>query len=130
MAIQQQTSLVPAFERLARFAALEANWDAAGASPPSPLAVATACLLIEAVAEEHERLGGPRLAPDTSVPIADGGLQIEWTGRAARIEVQIAPDGVLGYLIVRGTGTDVDFDEADDVAFPLVVQSVLGILAA
>ena len=130
MVVQQQTSLVPAFERLTRIAALAPNWDAHGALPPTPVAVATASLLIEAVAEEQERAAGARVAPETSAPIPDGGLQVEWAGRLERIEVQIAPDGMLGYLIVRGSGADAEFDEADNVPFARVVEAVTHVLAA
>jgi hypothetical protein len=59
-------------------AKLSPNWDGEGADPPTAEAVAAACFLIEAVAEHRQQQGGVGILPETSSPIPDGGLLIEW----------------------------------------------------
>jgi hypothetical protein len=90
-------------------------------------AVGEACALVYAVAETGlaERAG--RYAPWTSAPIADGGLQVEWRGLSARIEVQVAPDGSVGYLIQRGEGRSAVYEEAEDVPFDDLVEAIVGV---
>jgi len=119
----------PALTRIAEMAHIPANWDGAGAVPPTGPAVAEACRLIVALAEREHQTVGRWIVPLTSSPIADGGLQVEWGGPDARIEVQCAPDGSFGYLIVRGTGGAADYEEADDVAFETVVRLVTTVAA-
>lgn len=123
-------SLQPALERLVEIAALPENWDGAGALPPSARAVARACLLIEAAAERHEQSFGGRVAPWTSAPIPDGGLQVEWLGPSARIDVQIAPDGVLGYMTKHGSGAGAGYEEADEVDLATVLERIAHVLAS
>ena len=130
IASEKSTSLVPVFERIAEMANLPVNWDSYGAAPLTARAVAQACALIAAVAEEREGASGTRRVPWTSAPIADGGLQIEWVGRAASIEVQVAPDGTLGYLIQRGEADRTEYEESDDTPMDAMVGIVAQVLAS
>lgn len=130
VATKRIVSLQPALRRIAEFADLPANWDSYGAVPPAARAIAEACVLVEAVAEAQERTTGERHPPWTTAPIADGGIQIEWAGHDARIEVQVAPDGVLGYLVQRGTEAAAEYDEADDVPFNTVLDRIAEVLGS
>ena len=125
-----RVSLVPSLQRIAEMTELPPNWDSYGGVPPTARAVAEACLLIEAVAEAHERIAGVRQAPWTSAPIADGGLHIEWLGDRCRIEVQVSPSGELGYLLVREGDADAEYHEADGVPRETAAEVVLDVLAA
>jgi hypothetical protein len=127
---QSTLSLQPTFRRIVELATLPPDWDSYGAEPLTARAIAGASLLITAVAEEQERTTGERRAPWTTAPIADGGLQVEWVGQGARIEVQVAPDGTLGYLIQRGDGEDARYQEADNVPFGTVLDRVGDLLRA
>lgn len=109
-----EPTLLPAFDRIAEMAKLPPNWDREDADPPTPRAVGRACYLIEAVAEAQERRGFGRVAPSTSSPIPDGGLQIEWEGPNARIDVQVGPDGSYGYLVTWGLDREATYEEADE----------------
>lgn len=122
-------SLLPTFERIAEMAALPADWDGEGAAPLSGRAIAAASLLIEAVAEAQERLTGERQAPWTSAPIADGGLQVEWLGRGARIDVQVAPNGTYGYMVKQGRGTNAEYQEASDIELDVLLGLIARVLA-
>ena len=125
-----EPSLVPALRLIAEIATLSPDWDSYGAAPPSPRAIAWACLLIEAVAEAGDRAGAGRRSPWTSAPIADGGLQIEWLGGEGRIEVQVAPDGSVGYVLVPDAEADTALHEADGVPFATMVDLIVDVLTA
>ena len=107
-------SLLPAAQRIAEISGLGANWDDEGASAPSALAYSKAFELLLRL-EASDRSTGHVAPPITSAPIADGGLQIEWEGPQARIEIQAAPDGTFGYLIVKGGPGAREYEEADDL---------------
>lgn len=119
--------LLPAFERIVQIAALEPNWDGEGAERPSPLAYTNALqLMLKLVSQGSE--DDSVWIPTTSAPIADGGLQIEWQGPDASIEVQAAPDGSFGYLIVAGTPSAREYEEADDLTLediPRVIRRAI-----
>ncbi len=122
-------SLQPSLLRIREIARLPPNWDSAGAVPSSAEAVAQACVLIDAVAELQEQRTGARRTPLTSAPIADGGLQVEWMGGDTRIDVQIAPDGALGYLTKRGQGSMVEHEERDDVPLATLLDVIAQVLS-
>lgn len=120
-AIAPNPSLLPALQRIAEIARLEQNWDGEDANPPTAEAVAAACFLIEALAERRERVDRAGIPPTTSSPIPDGGLQVEWRGPAARIDVQANPDGSYGYLVKRGTGPTARYEETDTAPLEMVL---------
>jgi hypothetical protein len=117
--------LLSSLERIREMASLPADWDADGAESPTAVSVATACYLIEAVAWVQERQGHGRVAPTTSSPIPDGGLNVEWDGPDARAAIQANPDGTLGYLIRWGLGPDGRYEEADEAS----LETVLGLIS-
>jgi hypothetical protein len=122
-------SLLPALSRIVEMAKLSPNWDGEDAEPPTAEAVAAACFLIEAVAERRLQQGDVVIPPATSSPIPDGGLQIEWRGPAARIDVQANPDGSFGYLVKWSTGSTARYEETDAASLEAVlalIDRVLG----
>ncbi len=123
-------SLRPALRRIAEFASLPADWDAEGADPLAARAVAEACLLIEAVAERQEQRTGIRQAPWTSSPLPDGGVQVEWLGRSARVDVEIAPDGTFAYMVKRGSGANAEYEEAPEVERNALLDVIARALAS
>lgn len=120
--------LLPSFERISEMVQLPNNWDGYGAVPPTAMAVAKALTLIVSSAEETTRDIGHPIAPWTSAPIADGGLQVEWKGNRARIEVQVTPDGSYGFLAKWGRGDDVHYTENEDVALPDMVKLIVRVV--
>jgi hypothetical protein len=107
-------------QELFGLAALEENWDSYGGRPVSPRAVSAAVAIAGLVSY---------LAPDAEplavAPLASGGVQLTWTnGRGGEIEVDVSPDGTLGYLLVEGSGDSTRYTEQDTVA-PDVLFGVL-----
>lgn len=117
-----------ALRRLADMAALPKDWDSYGAERSSSVAVGETAVLVEAVAEAALGTLGARIAPWTSAPIADGGIQVEWVALERRIEVQVGPDGSLGYLIEREPGNQSEYEEEEEASFQDVVNVVIGVL--
>ena len=122
--------LLPSFERISELARLPGNWDGVGAAPPTAMAVANGLTLIVASAEAATREAGASVAPWTSAPIADGGLQVEWKGNRARIEVQVAPEGSYGFLAKWGQGDEAHYSEDEDVALTDMVKLILRVASS
>jgi hypothetical protein len=120
--------LQSAGERIVEMSRLPAGWDGERAARLDALAVSLGFQLMLAVAA---RAGDcPAVAPWTSAPLTDGGLQIEWKGANEEIEVLISPDGRLGYLRQIGTDADVEFEEGDDVLQRDILSLVLRVISS
>ncbi|MBA2520104.1 MAG: hypothetical protein H0V24_10585 [Chloroflexia bacterium] len=119
--------LLPITARIGEFAGLPGNWDADDADPITSPAVAGAINLIMLVASPPEAIRDvtPRLAiPTTSSPLPDGGIQVEWSGNADRIDVQIGPDGSLGYLVKWGGGSEARYEETDEATVERIIELI------
>ena len=107
-------ALQPAFDRLDQIADLGPNWDSYGAASISSTAIAATQQLLTTL---DGRLGaaGERLQPYAIVPIANGGLQIEWRRPENNLEVEIGPGGEMAYLLLTGQAPARVFEEQDQV---------------
>jgi hypothetical protein len=122
--------LATACQRLAELAVLEADWDSYGADPPTDLAIMTARQVLQAVAKRLVSAAGADPAPYFIAPVPTGGVQLEWTGPASEIEVEVGPEGALGYLLVRREG-DAETEQVEARVSPAdVVEAVAGVLGA
>jgi hypothetical protein len=104
-----------AIEATRAFALLEPNWDSYDAATISPIAIQAAADLIDLIAR---RLGafGAVAAPFAVIPIADGGIQIEWKGAISSIEVEIGPNARLSCLVVEDSAGGPRFEELPDAS--------------
>lgn len=114
----------PALQRVTRLADLQPDWDSYGADPPSAQAVAGAHDVLMAVNEQFAATRGESVLPFAIAPLNDGGLQLEWRGPLAEIEVDIDPTGHLGYLFVDKSGAERAFVEQDEAACPDVLAKI------
>jgi hypothetical protein len=73
-------------ERLAELSVLEADWDSYGALSPSPRSLTMAEHIILGMVTRFEARG----IPTEVMPIADGGIQVEWRGRSADLALNAA----------------------------------------
>ena len=109
-------------ERLAELSMLEADWDSYGASPPSPRALAMAQSVIARMAAHFDATG----IPTDLMPIADGGVQVEWRGRSRELALNAAPDGSWSYLLVERESGERTYTEryglGDDEAVALAAR--------
>ena len=104
--------------RLDELSLLEVDWDSYGGLPPTARAVAAASrLMIEAVAVTGE-------VPDAVMPFPNGGLQVIWERGAQELQVDVGPDGCLGYLAIQRGAGDPVMREADGVSLSDIVVLV------
>lgn len=129
MAQLHKGRLDEALEWLAEIARLEPDWDSYGALRPSPAAIDQARAFIgRAVA----RLGAAG-APHEVMPIADGGISLEWRYPTVELGLNACPDGGWTSLLIEGSGPDrrarSSYDLSDDDALEQVVRIVAAMTA-
>ncbi len=115
-------------ERLQQIEGLGPNWDSYGSEAPSHVAVATAHSLIWAVYIRSVNAGQRPAVPYSVVPLSGGGVQVDWRGDAAAIEVEISSEGVLGYLLARGSEPSRELEEADNVSQSRILQLIRDVI--
>jgi hypothetical protein len=103
-------------------ATLKPGWDGHDAPVLSGLVASRAFLLLLSL---EDATGGAVPLPATVAPIADGGLQLEWDRDRLQIEVQVAPDGTYGYLLIHDPFGSERYEEADDLTLAAMIQVLL-----
>jgi|GEM_PF-3572685 len=91
----------PAIRQLAEIAALTSGWDGDDANSPTAYAVARAFYLADLIRKMTEVVLVNGRDPVASIPLSDGGIQIEWENESVRFEVEIEPDGSMSLLEVK-----------------------------
>ena len=106
------------FERLAELAELGPGWDGDDAAQVSPRSLdeARRFLLALQVSLPTATPDGPQ--PDAIMPLLSGGVQLEWASPRGALEIEVKPDGTLGYLIAHGQGASREFEEQDESSMP------------
>ena len=104
-----------ALERLAALSRLEPDWDSYGALPIAPVALDTARSFVLTTVERFAEGNRDSAVPYTAMPIADGGVSLEWRGPRSSLELDIGPEGTLGYLLIEHTDGGRRFEEASDL---------------
>jgi hypothetical protein len=117
-----------AFRRLEEIEALGADWDSYGSEATKHMAVATAHRLIWQVYMWSLSARRTPSTPYSVLPLSDGGVQVEWRGPAAAVEVEISSEGVLGYLLARGSGPTREFEERDGVPECQILELVRSVV--
>lgn len=84
-------------ERVRALANLELGWDGKNASPIRDAARGQVFGIIDALT----KLGMP--APHI-VPIPNGGIQLEWRNNVGEFEIEVSPEGAVGFLVVDSEG--------------------------
>jgi len=114
--------------RLDELAALPEDWDSYGAPALSPTSIQVARTLLAALSGAPALRDGIEVNPIHIAPLPVGGVQLEWTGPRADLEVEIDPDGRLAYLFVDRSGEQHTFTEAEDVPAASIVELVTRVL--
>jgi len=93
---------------------LPEDWDSYGANPISPNAIAKAKLIITLVIITFGGIIGNVVQLTDVIPIADGGVQLEWIGPHAELEIEISPNGNIGLLYISGSEDRRNYEESED----------------
>jgi hypothetical protein len=123
-------ALRPTLERLAGFAALGRNWDSYGGLPSAPRAISTATELLVLLADHLPELEPTRIVPYAVVPVADGGVQLEWRGRRSEVEVEVGPGGAIDWLLIDRDAEQDRYSEQHDVEIQNARDLVADVLLA
>ena len=89
--------LRPTLKRLAQLETLEHDWDSYGGLPPC----ARSLTMAQSIMVRMTKRFGERGVPAEVMPIADGGIQLEWQGPSGALAVNAAPDESWSYLLIE-----------------------------
>lgn len=111
-------------ERLIELSQLTPDWDSYGALRPAHRAIARSGTLMGRIIARV----GPRGAPQEIMPIADGGISLEWRYRSAELSMNACPEGGWSYLLVEkdesGRRFDEGYDLSDEDALDLIFRVI------
>jgi hypothetical protein len=116
-------------DRIAGFADLAQDWDSYGGAPSSAVARNEAERWVEIVADLFAPRVGPQARPYSVAPLADGGVQLEWRGPGGALEIDVAPDGTLGYLLTNEENSQPAYHEVDDASWSEILRLLIRVFA-
>ena len=103
-----------ALRKLEELKNLPEDWDSYGADPISPNAIAKAKSIITSVMIAFGGIIGNVVQLSDVIPIADGGVQLEWVGPHAELEIEILPNGNIGLLYISVSEDRRIYEESKD----------------
>ena len=107
--------LFPFLAALHRAAQLESNWDSYGAIPVRARTVIGSVSVMDRIMQDD--------SPEPSVvPLADGGVQLEWHRGGVDLEIEVGSDGRPSGYYRRG-----DLEWEEDEPEPLIAQLIQAI---
>ena len=115
-AISESSGLTQAtaLRKLDELKNLPEDWDSYGAAPISPNAIAKAKSIIISVMIAFGGIIGNVVKLTDVIPIADGGVQLEWVGPHAELEIEISPDGNISLLYISVSEDRRNYEESKD----------------
>lgn len=128
LAIRAEDGMTRAYCDLDKLATLAPNWDSYGSDPPTERARELARTLLETIAKQHGWRASGRIEPFTVGALPGSGVLLEWRGDDASLEVDIGPDGEIGYLFVDRRGGERRVEEVNDVPISTVLVRLATIL--
>src|SRR5258708_29558327 len=103
-----------AIKKLDELKNLPEDWDSYGADSISPNAIAKAKSVIALVMKAFGGIIGTVVQLTDVIPIADGGVQLEWVGPHAELEIEISPNGDIGLLYISVSKDRREYEETKD----------------
>jgi len=103
-----------ALRKLDELRNLPEDWDSYGADPISPNAIAKAKSILTSVMIAFGGIIGNVVQLTDVIPIADGGVQLEWVGPHAELEIEISPNGNIGLLYISVSEGRRNYEESKD----------------
>ncbi len=123
-------SAQPTLERLESYSMLAEGWAEPGSGPIPALPLMRASRLIVAARERFGVWYGKRALPHQTAPIPGGGVQLEWRGASKELEIEIGPDGEIGFLLTERLDGRESSEEGDGLtpkrALELVGRTIGG----
>jgi hypothetical protein len=117
-------------QRLELLKSLPNNWNSYGAVEISATAISTAKKVLLSLKDRFSSIidkNGVRaeeIEPSAVSPLDDGGVQLEWRGTKYEVEIEIAPTGAIGFLLIEGAGASRKFIEGNEITFKRAIQLI------
>lgn len=124
----RERPFAPAFQKLEFFRTLDPDWDSYGSATITPQAFSTAKALLSDLCLRPSGFGTTTLVPFSVVPVATGGINLEWRRPDAALEVWINAAGTIETLLDRHQHVD-RFEEKTVTGIPAAVAEVLAFAA-
>jgi hypothetical protein len=102
--------------RLDELKNLPEDWDSYGADTISEAAIAKAKSVIASVTKAFGGIIGTVVQLTDIIPTADGGIQLEWVGPHAELEIEISSHGEIGLLYISSIDRN-DYEESENNTF-------------
>lgn len=115
-AFSQEASFLRVQQRFVELARVPEDWDSYGAAAVAPHAIARAQGLIMDVLRAFPLRAPEELLPFDLLPLPDGSVQLIWQGACGELDLDVNPDGRIGYLVTIDQGGGRRRDEVDDVS--------------
>jgi hypothetical protein len=123
-------AIAQTLQKLNEFVRLEAGWDSYAAEPVSELAINSARSLLLALPGFVDDCAGSEFVPFAVVPLANGGIQIEWRAEDRGIEVEIDPvSGEYSAIFYDGPSHPVPSPEPRLLSRRALTEHIVEVLA-
>lgn len=123
------SGIAESVDELLNLALLEADWDSYGGQPPSPRALRQANRLLLRADKLFSVSAQDRIRPFAVVPLASGGVQMEWRTNRQDVEVEVKPTGALSYSTVIHTDRGDEYksiaEVSQDTTLEVIRQTIL-----
>lgn len=103
-----------ALRKLDELRNLSEDWDSFGADPISQNAITQAKSIITSVMLAFGSIIGNVVLLTDVIPIADGGVQLEWVGPHAELEIEVSPNGNIGLLYISDSEDRRNYEESEN----------------
>jgi hypothetical protein len=123
-------ALKPMLERLDGIARLPEGWSEYDSPAVTPIAIETARRLMKQVSCLDSGLAPKQVAPYTVAAVDGGGVQVEYRGKGLALEVQIEPDGTLGYFLADEGAERPSHEEGENASWDVILDLARRVLAA
>jgi hypothetical protein len=107
-----------------RLKQLAHDWDSYGSPPPTSASIEKALQIIASVDKHFRSMLDDKTSPYAVVPLPGGGVQLEWRGDNSEIEIDISPDGKIGYLYNEQRDGKDEYKEEDITS----IQDLMGLV--
>lgn len=116
--------LVSAMTRLDELQKLPQDWDSYDAEPISQHAIAKAKLILISVMKTFSNAIGDVVQLTDVIPIADGGVQLEWVGPHAELEIEVSPNSNVSLLFISGSDERRSYEESENTSIDDVYNMI------
>ena len=126
---QAMKALKRSFKQVSELAKLEQDWDGEGSEAPGARVVECAERLLIELCQRFGQQAGDSIRPSVVAPIPGGGIYLEWRSPLAEFQVDVLPDGKLGYLFVDRSGEKPRFEEGEEEVLQATLHYIPRVLA-